>query len=97
MSIATRDFVDSPVITRVTSSASNTPLLAASGRRQQVLLFNESTSVLYIKYGAGASATSYTTQVPAGGYWEMPKPIYRGQIDGIWASANGFAQITEGS
>jgi hypothetical protein len=59
------------------------------------VIFNDSTQVLYIKFGATASATSYTVQVAAGGYYELPMPVYTGIIDGIWASANGNARVTE--
>ena len=61
-----------------------------------VIVYNDSTEILYLKYGATASTTSYTVQIPAGGYWEMPFPIYTGAIDGIWANnASGVARITE--
>lgn len=83
-----------PAVTRVTSSASTGTLLAANAARRLATIFNESTSVLYIKFGATASITSYTTQIPAGGYYEVPG-FYSGIIDGIWASANGAAQVTE--
>lgn len=83
-----------PAVTRVTSVATSTTLLAANAARRLATIFNESTSVLYIKFGATASATSYTVQVPAGGYYEVPG-FYSGIIDGVWSTANGAAQITE--
>lgn len=83
-----------PTVSRVTSVATTTTLLAANAARRLATIFNESTSVLFIKFGATASSTSYTVQVPAGGYYEVPG-FYSGIIDGIWASANGAAQITE--
>ncbi len=58
-------------------------------------LYNESTQILYLKKGATASLTSYTTQVPPNSLYEMPEPIYTGIIDGLWASANGTARVTE--
>jgi hypothetical protein len=50
--------------------------------------------VLYVKFGAAASTTSYTVQIAAGGYYEFPQPVYCGEVDGIWASANGAARLT---
>jgi hypothetical protein len=80
----------------VSSSASNTTLLSASaGSINGRTIFNDSTAVLYVKFGVTASATSYTVQIAAGGYFEFPDPLYTGQVDGIWASANGNARITE--
>ena len=82
-------------IARVTSVATNATLQAANTARRGLLVFNESTAVLYVKYGATASVTSYTVRIGAGGYWEMPNPVYTGIVDGIWASANGAAMVTE--
>lgn len=59
-------------------------------------MFNDSDKTLYLKYGDECSTSSYTVQIAAGGYWEMPLPVYRGRIDGIWASGpTGSAQVTE--
>lgn len=83
-----------PTVTRVVAATASTPLLAANAARRLATIFNESTSVLFVKFGATASATSYTVQVSAGGYYEVPG-FYSGAIDGIWSAANGAAQITE--
>lgn len=84
-------------LANIASSASNVTLQALNASRKGWVVFNDSTAVLYIKFAATASATSYTVQVPAGGYYELPKQnaIYTGIIDGIWASANGNARVTE--
>lgn len=78
----------------VASSATSVPLFAAAGDVNARVVYNDSTAVLYLKYGATASATSYTVQIAAGGYYEFPQPTYAGQVDGIWASANGNARVT---
>jgi hypothetical protein len=79
----------------VGSSTTSVTLFASNGSRLGAILVNDSTSMLYLKYGATASATSYTYAIEAGGTWEMPGPIYTGVIDGIWTSANGNARTTE--
>lgn len=89
------DVAEYPTLANVTSSATNVTLLAANARRKGVIIFNDSTEVLYLKFGATASTTSFTYYIVPGAHWEMPKPIYPGIIDGIWASANGFARVTE--
>jgi hypothetical protein len=81
--------------TNVASSASTQQLLASNVDRLGLIVFNDSSSILYLKYGATASSTSWTVRLEAGGYWEMPQPIYTGRIDVIWAAANGNARITE--
>lgn len=86
-----------PVITRVTSAAATTTLGSANNTlsRRVMAFFNESTAILYLAWGPGASPTNYTVQIAAGGYYEMPRPTYRGIVTGYWAAANGFVQVTE--
>lgn len=82
-------------LSNVASSASSVSLLASNASRKQATFFNDSTQILYLKFGTTASATSYTVQIPSNGYYEIPVAIYTGAIDGIWAAANGNARITE--
>lgn len=85
----------STTLSNVASSATNVTLLAANPRRTGAVIFNDSSAVLYIKFGATASTSSYTMQVAAGGNYNLPSPVYTGIIDGLWAAANGNARITE--
>lgn len=78
----------------VASAATNVTLFSAAGRVSGRAVFNDSSAVLYLKYGATASTSSYTVQIAAGGYYEFPQNVYSGQVDGIWASANGNARVT---
>ena len=83
-------------LSNVNDAATSATLLAAAASRLGVLVFNDSSADLYLKYGATASATSFSVKILAGGYWEMPTPIYTGVIDGIWsADSSGAARITE--
>jgi hypothetical protein len=79
----------------VSSSASSTTVFAANGAAKGRTVWNDSTAVLYLKFGATASTTSYTVQLAAGAYYEFPQPLYGGVVDGIWAAANGAARTTE--
>ena len=74
-------------------------LLAANAARAGATIYNNSTSVLYVELGATASLTAFTVVLAAlsggiGGYYEVPFG-YRGVISGIWATANGTANIRE--
>jgi hypothetical protein len=90
-------------VTRVASSATVVTLLAANPRRKGVYVFNESTAVLYIKLGSGASLTDYNFRLPTMTGIEVPFRVggggpvdtYDGIITGIWAAANAAAQVTE--
>ncbi len=81
----------------VAGAASDTSLLASNAARKGALFYNDSTAILYLAYGAAAaSLTSYSVQVPAQGFFEMPpQPVYTGAIRGIWSAANGNVRISE--
>lgn len=83
-------------LSNVNDSATSVTVLAANTSRKGVVIHNDSSQALKLKYGATASATSYTVEIAAEGYWEMPSPIYTGVLDGIWdADGSGAARITE--
>lgn len=85
----------SATLANVASSATSVTLFAAAASVKGRAIFNDSTAVLYVKFGATASSTSYTVQLAAGDYYEFPHPCYGGVVDGIWASANGNARTTQ--
>ena len=85
----------SSIITKVDSSEQNVMLLAESFNRSMVTIYNNSKSVLYIKYGIGATVDSFTLKIHSGDYLELPFPCYTGRIDGFWETVNGNAMITE--
>jgi hypothetical protein len=78
----------------VSSSASSVTLLASNTLRRGATIQNDSTQVLYVKLGTTASTTSYTVKMAANSYYEVPFG-YTNRIDGIWASVNGSARMTE--
>jgi hypothetical protein len=83
--------------TSVASSASSVQIIAASDAfaRMGVSIYNDSTAVLYLLLSAATASTSaYTVQMAAASYYEVPYN-YVGEINGIWASANGNARVTE--
>ncbi len=81
--------------TSVTSSATNVTVLAANANRLGATVHNDSTQVVYLLLGSGtASSTNFTVKMASGGYYEIPF-LFSGAIKGIWASANGFARVTE--
>lgn len=87
--------IQAATVANVASSASSTTVFAANGGARGRAVYNDSTAVLYLKFGATASATSYTVQMAPGDYFEFPVPVYGGVVDGIWAAANGAARTSE--
>lgn len=98
--VSTGDAPTTGTITSVNDAATSTTILAANASRKGATVFNDSTAVLYLALSdTTASATAYTVQILAGGYYELPVcdgGVYTGKIVGIWASdASGAARVTE--
>ena len=91
-------FSTTPTVSAVEDNTATAVILAAGNTdRSALFILNDagSSGTLYVKYGTGASSTSYTVAVAAGGYWEMPG-VYTGVISGIWAAdGDGTALVTE--
>lgn len=84
-------------LANVAASATAVTLFTSTGGDDVLnrIVVNDSTSDLFLKYGSGASATSYTAKIGPAGYWEAPNPVYDGLITGIWTTANGNARTTQ--
>lgn len=79
----------------VAGSATSVTLAVANTGRVGVGIFNDSTALAYIKFGATASTTSFTVRLDPGGYYELAgHGIYTGIIDCIWATATGNARVS---
>lgn len=85
-----------PTLSNVSASASSVTVLAANSSRLTATVYNDSSAILYLKFGTTASTTSFTLAMAAGSYAEFPKTLYgTGIVTGIWASATGAARVTE--
>ena len=79
----------------VSGSASSVTILASSSSRKGATIFNDSSAILYLDLSGGTATTgSYSTQIAAGGYYEVPG-VYTGLITGIWSSGTGNARVTQ--
>lgn len=82
-------------VTRISSSITNIILVAANSNRLGLYLYNDSTATQYVKFGATATTTDFSIRLTPRMTYEMPIPIYVGQIDVISSSTNGAIQVTE--
>lgn len=82
-------------VSSVASSTTSTKLADARYNRSGLSIFNDSTAILYVKFGEAASSTSFTVKLIAGAFYEAPFPCYQGDVFGIWDAANGYARVTE--
>lgn len=97
--VSTGDAPSTGTLSNVSAAAADTTILAANALRKGAIIYNDSTSLLYLRLGTGtASSTSYTVQVPSQGYYYLDLNdggVYTGLIKGIWVSATGTARVTE--
>lgn len=81
-------------LSNVASSATSVTILASNVNRKGACIANDGNKVLYLKFGATASLTSYTVRLDSQAQYEVPFG-YTGLIDGIWSTAQGSARVTE--
>jgi hypothetical protein len=85
-----------PTTTSVASSATSVTILAANANRKGFSISNVSTAKLYLSFTNPATTTNAWIEVPAGAFLLLDQQLIVGNaIYGIWASANGTAQVTE--
>lgn len=84
-----------PVHTNVSIAASSTIVLAANTARKGFVIYNDSSQDVYIKYGTGASLTSFVYRIPANTAYEPSGAVHTGVIYHIAAAASGTLRVTE--
>lgn len=82
-------------LANVSTSTTSATLIASNTSRRSAVIYNDSTSILYVKFGSTASATSFTYRVSPGQHLELQIPCYTGIITGILDASTGTARITE--
>jgi len=84
------------VITRPATSTVSAQLIAGNHQRRTVVIVNDSSRNLYIKFGATATTTDYAYVLPRGAQIAIDgRREWSGRIDGILDSGTGSAQVTE--
>jgi hypothetical protein len=77
-----------------TNVATGAVILAAKPERKSFTIKNTSTSILYLGYGTVPTATNFTVEIPAKGFFD-PNINFSGEIKGLWTNTNGSALVTE--
>lgn len=78
----------------VAAAVTSTSLLSSNATRSGFTVWNASTAILYLDYGATATTAAYAVRIDPSGYFESPV-AYTGQVSGIWSAANGSALVRE--
>lgn len=85
-----------PTTTSVASSITSVTILAQGLTRKGFSISNVSTSKLYLSYTNPATTANSFIELPAGAFLLLDQQlIVTNAIYGIWAAANGTAQVTE--
>ena len=87
--------ISTATITSIPASTSSTTLKTANADRKGLLLYNDSNSDCFIKFGATASISSFSIKLKSQGHFFIDGPIYSGVVDGIWTTDNGAMRVTE--
>jgi hypothetical protein len=90
----TPDRATTATLANVSDSASSVTLQASNSARLALIVVNDSTEILYVKYGSSATTTSYTHKLHPNE--AIREELYTGIVTGIWAAdASGAARMTE--
>lgn len=82
-------------VTKETLTGAVQTLAAANGSRRGLAIYNDSTTVVYIKLGAAATTDDWTYElVNQGDYYEVPAG-YTGIVTAISGAATGQVRVTE--
>ena len=85
-------------------AGSATPVLILSASQEQrahASVFNDANASLFLKFGSNknmgmsGSAQIYDVKVTSGSYFELPKPIWQGEVWGVWDVATGWARVLQ--
>lgn len=82
------------ITTSVAAATTDTTVLASNVNRTGASIYNDSTATMYLKYGSGASSTSFYDVLYQGDR-HVVEFGYIGQINALWSSATGNARVTE--
>jgi hypothetical protein len=82
-------------LSNVASSTSSVSLIAANANRKGLIVHCDSTGNALIAFAATASATAFTFRLNSQATYNMPFPIYTGQLSVICSNTNGALRITE--
>ena len=80
-------------VNRISTSGTSATLASANSARLRIIIANDSSATLYVKYGATASSVDWTVQLAPGSV--LDEDAYTGRIDAVLSTGTGAAQVTE--
>ena len=82
-------------LANVSTSTTVATLLASNANRRSAVIYNDGTSIMYVKFGSAATSTSFTYRVSPGQHLEFQIPCYTGIVTGILDAGAATARVTE--
>jgi hypothetical protein len=88
-----RTVASSSSVSAVSTSGTSATLASASAGRLRIIVVNDSSATLYVKYGTTASASDWTVKLAPDS--TLDEDAYTGRIDAILSTGTGTARVTE--
>jgi hypothetical protein len=80
-------------VNAVSTSGTSATLASASSGRLRIVIVNDSSAVLFVKYGATASSADWTVKLAPDS--TLDEDAYTGRIDAVLSTGTGTARVTE--
>lgn len=79
----------------VAMTGASVALFASNAGAEARTIYNDGAAVMYVNFGAAASATAFVYAIQPQGYYELPQPLYTGAVNAL--AASGTARVMEQS
>jgi hypothetical protein len=91
------NFPSSSSASQPTNSLSTTQsvLVASNSNRKGLTIFNSSGVTVFIDYANTVTTSDYAFSLISGAFYEMPMPIYTGNLHAILASGTASIEVRE--
>ena len=88
-----RMVASSSSVNAVSTSGTSATLASASAGRLRIIVVNDSSATLYVKYGTTASSSDWTVKLAPDS--TLDEDAYTGRIDAVLSTGTGTARVTE--
>jgi len=88
-----RIVASSSSVNAVSTSGTSATLASASSGRLRIVIVNDSSATLYVKYGTTASSSDWTVKLAPDS--TLDEDAYTGRIDAVLSTGTGTARVTE--
>ena len=88
-----RTVASSSSVNAVSTSGTSATLASASSGRLRIVIVNDSSATLYVKYGTTASSSDWTVKLAPDS--TLDEDAYTGRIDAVLSTGTGTARVTE--